>query len=195
MKTIPEDGGRPVAWDPCRPIHLVVNNADAPPGAEQLIREAVESVHSVTGLHFVIEGATTETPMGGRGPVATSRHGDRWSPALLAWTEPAVVHDLQGDVAGFAGPVSAPYLTASQQHWVSGTVNLDGPQFRALLQTLDGWSAARAIIMHEPGHLVGLTHVPVKDQLMYQSNVGQRAFGLSDREGLRQLGLGPCFTS
>jgi len=55
--------------------------------------------------------------------------------------------------------------------------------------------AARAIVMHEFGHLVGLSHVPVTSQLMYADNIGQRAFGPGDREGLRQLGLGPCFTS
>jgi hypothetical protein len=78
---------------------------------------------------------------------------------------------------------------------VSGTVSLDGPQIRALLQRADGWAAARAIIMHEFGHLVGLGHVSVQDQLMYESNIGQRDFGPGDREGLRQLGLGLCYTT
>jgi predicted Zn-dependent protease len=49
--------------------------------------------------------------------------------------------------------------------------------------------------MHELGHLVGLNHVSVKTELMYPENLGQRAFGAGDREGLRQLGLGPCFTN
>lgn len=49
--------------------------------------------------------------------------------------------------------------------------------------------------MHELGHLVGLGHVPMSDQLMYEDHIGQRAFGAGDREGLRQLGLGPCFTN
>jgi hypothetical protein len=195
LQTLPELGGRPVAWDPCRPIHLVVNNAEAPAGADELIREAAESVSSETGLQFVIEGTTTETPTGRRAPVDQSLYGNRWSPVLVAWTDPSVVPDLQGRVAGVAGPVGAPYYTASQQHWVSGTVSLDGPQIRALLQRADGWAAARAIIMHEFGHLVGLGHVSVQDQLMYESNIGQRDFGPGDREGLRQLGLGLCYTT
>jgi hypothetical protein len=195
MKAVPELGGQPVAWDPCRPIHLVVNTADAPPGADQLIREAVGSVSSATGLQFVIEGATTETPTARRAPIEKARYGDRWSPVLVAWTSPSSVSELQGRVAGLAGPAGAPYYTATQQHWVSGTVNLDGPQFRDILQRPGGWAAARAIVMHEFAHLVGLSHVPVQSQLMYEDNVGQQAFGAGDLEGLRQLGLGRCFTS
>src|SRR3954471_21244889 len=95
MKTIPELGGRPVSWDPCRSIHLVVNNAAAPPGADELIREAVGSVGAATGLQFVIEGATTETPTARRAPVEKSRYGNRWSPVLVAWTDPSVVPELQ----------------------------------------------------------------------------------------------------
>jgi hypothetical protein len=60
---------------------------------------------------------------------------------------------------------------------------------------VDGRAAARAIVMHELGHLVGLQHVAAPDQLMYERNVGQHDFGSGDREGLRQLGLGPCFTN
>lgn len=194
MKTITELGGRPVAWDPCRPIHLVVNSAEAPAGADELIREAVGAVSSATGLHFVIDGATAETPTDRRASIDKSRYGNRWSPVLVSWTDPSVVPDLNGPVAGVAGPNGAPYYTASQEHWVSGTVNLDEPQFRALLQRPDGWPLARAIVMHEFGHLVGLAHVPAKDELMYPETVGQTVFGPGDLEGLRQLGLGACFT-
>ncbi|MEW1953128.1 hypothetical protein [Terrabacter sp. NPDC080008] len=195
MSTIPEAGGRPVSWDPCRPIHLVVNNAEAPAGADLLLREAAASVTKATGLQFVIEATSTETPSTHRAPVDNARYGNRWSPVLVGWTDPSVVPELEGRVAGVAGPTGASYYTPTQQHWVSGTVNLDGPAFREILTRPDGWAAARAIVMHELGHLVGLDHAPVQGELMYEKNLGQLAFGPGDLEGLRQLGLGPCFTS
>jgi hypothetical protein len=188
MKAVPGLGGRPVTWDPCRPIHLVVNNAQAPAGSDQLLREAAGAVSSTTTLRFVIDGPTTEPPTANRTPLDKARYGNRWSPVLAAWTDPSVVPELQGAVTGIAGPVEAPYFTDAQQHWVSGIVDLDGPQFREMLQTADGWAHARAIVMHELGHLVGLAHVPVNTELMYPENIGQRTFGPGDREGLRQLG-------
>lgn len=194
LASVPELGGQPVSWDPCRPIHLVLNNDQAPPDADRLLREAVSSVSSATGLHFVIDGPTTEAPTTKRAPVDEPRYGNRWSPVLVAWTDPSVMPVLEGPVAGVAGPTGAPYYTAGQQHWVSGTVYLDGPQFREMLPAVDGHASARAVVMHELGHLVGLDHVPASDQLMYEKNIGQRAFGSGDQAGLRQLGLGPCFS-
>lgn len=194
MSTISALDGRPVAWDPCRPIHVMVNNGEAPPGADSLVREAADKVTAATGLQFVIEGATSEASTSGRGPMDPERYGDRWSPVLVAWTDPSVVPDLDGPVAGFAGPVGAPYYRADQQHWVSGVVNLDGPQLSDVLRRADGPAAVRAIIAHEFGHLVGLTHSPSPSELMYEENIGQREFGPGDREGLRQLGLGTCFS-
>ena len=138
LASLPEIGGRPVTWDPCRPIHLVHNDAHAPAEADQLLRQAVSSVSSATGLQFVIDGSTAEMPTAKRPPLAKSRYGNRWSPVLVAWTDPSVVPELEGAVAGIAGPVSAPYYTAAQHHWVSGTVYLDGPQFRELLKRGDG---------------------------------------------------------
>lgn len=188
------DGVRPVAWDPCRPIHLVVNGADAPAGSAKLLREATTRISAATGLQFVVDGATTEAPSADREPENKDLYGDKWSPVLVAWTDPGTVPQLKGTVAGLAGPDGAPYFKTDQEHWVSGSVNLDGPQLAAALRRPGGWNAARAIVMHEFGHLVGLQHVPDKTELMYGGTTPETTFGPGDLEGLRELGFGPCFT-
>lgn len=189
------DGVRPVAWDPCRPIHLVVNDAKAPTGSDKLLQEATAQITAATGLRFIVDGPTTETPSADRAPENKDLYGDTWSPVLVSWTDPATVPQLKGTVAGLAGPDGAPYYEPDQEHWVSGSVNLDGPQLATELRSPGGWAAARAIVMHEFGHLVGLKHVPERTELMYGETTGRTTFGPGDLEGLRQLGLGPCFSS
>lgn len=186
--------GEPVRFDPCRPIHLVVNSAMAPPQADRLLGEAAEAVSNAAGLVLIIDGATTEQPLPTRGPMDAARYGNRWSPVLVAWTDPSVAPSLAGRVAGMAGPVMAPYRTDAQMHLVSGSVLLDGPAFMEILQRPSGYEQVRAIVMHEFAHLVGLTHVQDTRELMAEKNSGRSTFGPGDREGLRRLGGGPCFS-
>ncbi|MGZ4531159.1 MAG: hypothetical protein ACXVXP_02275 [Mycobacteriaceae bacterium] len=195
MDTVGSVGGEPVRWDPCRPIHVVVNSADAPAGADKLLRNGLAEVSRDTGLRFVLDGPTNEAPSSNRPPTQPGRYGNRWSPVLVAWTNPRTVPGLSGPVAGLAGPVGAPYSTRSEKHWVSGIVYLDGPAFSEVLARPDsGWWQAQAIVLHELGHLVGLAHVNDTSQLMAPRNGRRLMFATGDLEGLRRLGGGPCFS-
>ena len=193
METIGRSG-KPVRWDPCRPIHVVVNDTMAPAGSAGLVENALARVSHATGLRFVMEGRTNEPPGTGRQQADPIRYGDRWAPVLVAWTDPNHVTELGGRVAGLGGPVSAPFGTEDEKHWVSGLVYLDAPAFTNILTRPEGHAQAQAIVMHEVAHLVGLTHVSASSELMYSDNVGQTDFGPGDLEGLRGLGDGPCFT-
>jgi len=195
MDTVTRSGSEPVRWDPCRPIHVVVNSASAPPGAEKLVTKGFAEVSRVTGLRFVLDGDTSEDPRSGRPPIDRSRYGDRWSPVLIAWTDPSVIPELEGTIVGLGGPTVAPCVTNAEKHWVSGTVYLDGPSFREILtRPGDGWWVAQSIVLHELAHLVGLTHVDDTSQLMAPRRSTQLAFADGDLEGLRRLGGGPCFS-
>ena len=184
----------PVRFDPCRPIHVVVNSAAAPAGADKLLRRGLAEISRTTGLRFVLEGETTEAPVDMRPPSDRGQYGNRWSPVLVAWSDPRSLPGLRGRVAGLAGPVGAPYSTTRDKHWVSGQVYLDGPTFDEILTRPDGWWHAEAIVLHELAHLVGLTHVSATSQLMHADNAGVLTFGEGDLEGLRRLGDGPCFS-
>ncbi|MCI2237948.1 hypothetical protein MO973_37820 [Paenibacillus sp. TRM 82003] len=75
--------GEPARWDPCRPVHHVVNPAGMPPGGEEVLASALERVSRATGLRFVLDGTTDETDRAT--PYDPQRWGDRWAPALLRW--------------------------------------------------------------------------------------------------------------
>ncbi len=183
-----EQPGRPgtsVTYSPCEPIRYVVNEAYAPAGGAGLLAEAIGEVSRATGLVFEAAGATDEMPFAA--PSVLGNHG----PVVIAWASPVEVPRLEGDIAGVGGS-TAEQTPGALAHYVTGGVALDGPDLAAILQRPDGAAQARAIIMHELGHLVGLDHVDDPSELMSSENNGLQGFGPGDREGLAALGSGPC---
>jgi hypothetical protein len=79
-----------------------------------------------------------------------------------------------------------------QGRYVGGSVSLDGPQLAEILRRPNGHAQARAVVMHELGHLVGLDHVTNPRQVMLAENGTATEFGDGDRAGLTKLGSGGC---
>ena len=183
----------PVAYDPCRPVKVVVNDAGAPAGSEGIVRQAVADVAAATGLQFQIEGPTTEAPSSSRPPVQKARYGDRWAPVLISWTDPSTISALEGDTVGVGGS-QAISVGADRLVYVTGMVALDGPQLTEILDSDDGRAIVRGVIAHELGHVAGLDHVDDIEELMAPKTDGSvNTYGTGDRQGLAQLGAGSCF--
>lgn len=187
----PGDTNTPVAFDPCRPVHYVVNPAGAPADGLAMVQDAVASVSTATGLKFVYDGTTTETPSKDRAPYLPSRYKDRWSPDLIAWSDEATVPDLAGYIAGFTTPqpVEAP---SGRLVYVTGQVILDGQQLAE--DQVSDRTQAKAVVLHELGHLVGLDHTNDQTQIMFsESKPEVQAYGDGDLRGLALLGRQACF--
>ncbi|HTN99633.1 MAG TPA: matrixin family metalloprotease, partial [Microthrixaceae bacterium] len=258
-----KDGTTPVAYDPCREIHYVTTSTtNAPEGATRLIDDAIKTLSSITGLKFVDDGATKESPNDARPAFQPDRYGQRWAPVLISWSTASesprlAVTTPDGappgstvDVLGYAGsvsagftstgsatvkagepkgltvdstePGSAPRNRAAQDRaaqdqaaqdraalvpwaaqaestvsedrvYVTGSLVLDSDNFTEMLAQFDGYARARATVLHELGHLVGLNHVGDANQLMTPSlNSSLTEFAAGDREGLAALGKGAC---
>jgi hypothetical protein len=185
------DGTTPVAYDPCRPIHYVIRPDNAPVGGEQLIHEAVARVTEVTGLHFVYDGPTTEGTSEQRDLFQPDRYGDRWAPVLVTWDTEAEEPQFAGDVAGLGGSVAVA-VVGTPRVYVTGTVALDAALFGEMQAWPEGWAIARAIVLHELGHVVGLAHVGDPAELMAGGAGGAYDFAAGDLSGLARLGAGEC---
>lgn len=181
-----------VAYDPCRPVHYVIRAENMPDDGKRMITEAIASVSNATGLQFIYDGLTTEDPAERRQLVQEDRYGSRWAPVLIAWVTPQEEPDVAGGTIGLGG---SSFVSAgdSPTAYVSGAMLLDAPQIESLTRFPGGYEQARAIVMHELGHVVGLDHVNDPDQLMYaESNLEVTEFGAGDLTGLAKLGRGVC---
>jgi Matrixin len=186
------DGTTPVSYDPCRPIHYVVRPDNAPAGGDELIADAVARISSVTGLRLVYDGTTEEQPARKREPYQPDRYGKRWAPVLISRDTTAEDPDLAADVAGEAGsqPIAFP---GEPTVYVTGAVALDAAQFGQILGRPGGAAEARAVVLHELGHLVGLAHVADPSELMYpMTSPGVVDYAAGDLAGLSRLGAGAC---
>jgi len=181
----------PVAYDPCRAIHVVANGRTAFMGSEDVIRSSLDAVGQATGLQFIYDGPTDEGPSEDRAPYQPERYPGRWAPVLISWSDPAETPGLAGDVAGRGGSA---YVTVDRGSvYVTGSIELDGPQMAGIVLS-EGTVGARAVLEHELGHLVGLDHVDDATQLMNPTSDGTvTTYADGDLTGLARLGQGACY--
>lgn len=184
------DGRHPVAYDPCRPIHVVVSSVGLPEGGEALVREAADVMSQASGLQFVYDGLTDEPPDPDRDPYQPERYGDRWAPVYVAFATPDEVPGLAGGAIGLGG--STPRAASDGLLvYVTGAVWLDRDPMTALLAA-GRRDSARAVVEHEIGHVLGLGHVQDSSELMWESGGAVSGPADGDRRGLAILGRGSC---
>jgi len=156
------------------------------------VAQAIAAVSAATGLNFVDDGPTDDAPTGSREPYLPDRYGDRWAPVLIAWATPDEVPDFGIDVAGEAGATSVT-APSGDNTYVSCIVYLDPAKYLDIASR-SGQAITDSVILHELGHLVGLTHVNDPGQLMWPrgNTAGLTPFRPGDLGGLNALGRGPC---
>ncbi len=185
------DDGTPVGYSPCRPLHYVVNDGLEPAGAENLVEDAIATVSRATGIQFINDGTTAETPSQSRAPYQKDAYGERWAPLLIAWTTPEQAPQLRGPVIGTGGSTHFSYGEGPKS-FVTGSLELDAPQITEDLRRPSGAAYATAVILHELGHVMGLEHVDDPVQLMYPEIGSPDGLADGDLNGLQELGRAQC---
>jgi hypothetical protein len=185
----------PVTYDPCRVIRIRINTdgVPEPDRAREVVLDAMRKVSAATGLRMEYAGPSSERPhwppltQSARSAQSSRAHPE---PVLVAFATAEEVPRLKGRVAGVGGSTSVRRDGTST--YVSGEVTLDSHTFGTWLAEPAFLDSARATVLHELGHLVGLAHVQDDRELMNAKDTGQTDFGPGDRTGLALLGQGPC---
>jgi hypothetical protein len=182
------DVGDPVRWNPCEPVHYVVNASLAPPESLEDVHEAVRRISQATGIPFAYDGLSDEDPSVYRAAYLPDRYGERWAPVLIGWVDPDV-SDIPFEAEdGTASAVASPQYPGRMPSdvYVSGwvAINSEDPNPPGF----DAPSEQGPVILHELGHVMGLGHVSAIGELMQRAGGGVTDLGPGDLEGLRRLG-------
>ena len=184
--------GRPVGYDPCRPVRYVVRPDGMPFGGQAVIDEAVAVVGAATGLVLEYAGTTDEAPAVERALIQPERYGDSWAPVLVAWSDEATIPELAGEVAGVGGSAAVPGADGRGQWLAGGRVVLDVADIATMLAQSGGHERVRALVVHELAHVLGLDHVDDPTELMYPVSASRTDLGPGDRAGLALVGQVAC---
>ncbi|MEX2505273.1 MAG: hypothetical protein WD378_10495 [Egicoccus sp.] len=182
------DDGRPIRWDPCTPIDLVVATAGAPERAMDDLERAIDEIAAHSGLQLRVTGETDERPAARRGAYQPDRYGPRWAPVLVAWADP---HEnglsLRDTDRGLAVPVAVG--RPGDRVYVTGQVVLNADRDDLVPGFGDRADAWGSTLLHEVSHLVGLAHVNDPEQLMaVHPGQGPVELAAGDRAGLAAVG-------
>lgn len=175
-------GARRARWNPCAPIRVKVNYAQAPlANTRAHVEQALAHIRAASGLTFTIVGDTNAYAW----PAPGYAGADAETDLLISFgTQANTTVPIAGNVVGMGGPTF--YNTTDY----AGPVGLitKGQVILDVNPAEYTWNDARLanVLRHEIGHAVGMGHVNDTAQIMYPMVTPNLTFGAGDYTNLSQ---------
>jgi hypothetical protein len=175
--------GSPPYLSNCEPIPVVIRDKVGPADGPNIIVQSLQQIADASGISFKFVEYTNEVYSFNQRPERFPwEQGDRsiW----LGWASQNEVPDLgpaipdQGVPVGLGGP-GALFPRGNQVEMKGG-----GAVFRAEYVLNDKWGK---VVLHEVGHVLGLSHVNSRAEQMYPAVHDLEVLGAGDKEGLQKI--------
>ena len=152
--------GKPVLWKSCSTIRYVVS-ADTSPKELSTLKKALSIESKLSGHEFEYLGMVQDKASNNW--ASTKFAGYSYPPVLISWTEGK--SDLLSDYS--AGGTLANPTQGINPELVTGSIAFNRSIYQTLNEGFGKGNTQGNLILHEVGHLLGLSHRDNPSELMY----------------------------